>query len=69
MPTWLYFEKNHSLKVDEDLSAVQDALLTAHGNPGGMAHLTANEDRVLVTPARISYLKEDKPGSARVVSL
>jgi hypothetical protein len=69
MPTWIYFEKDHRLKVDEDLSVVQDALRAAYGNPGGMAHLTANGDQVLVTPGRISYVKPDKPGSARVVSL
>jgi hypothetical protein len=69
MPTWIYFEKEHRLKVEEDLAGVQDALLAAHGNPGGMAHLTVREGQVLVTPNRISYVKPDKPGSARVVSL
>lgn len=68
MSTWIYFEKDHRLKVDEDLSGVQEALLAAHGNPGGVAHLTVKDEQVLVNPARISYVKTDKPGSARVVS-
>jgi hypothetical protein len=69
MPTWIYYEKDHRLKVDEDLAAVQSALLSAHGNPGGMAHLTANEGQVLVNPARINYVKAEKPGSAKMRAL
>lgn len=69
MPVRLYFDKGHTLTVDEDLSAVESAFRTAPPNPAPLAELTRKEEKVFVNVATVRYFQEHKPGTARVVSL
>jgi hypothetical protein len=66
MPTALYFAEEQTLRVEEDLPGVEDALNSAAQNPGGMAHLTANGERVLVNPAQITWAQGVRTAKGRV---
>jgi hypothetical protein len=68
MPTRLYFGKEDSLVVDQEIEAVESAFRTAPPNPAPLVELTERDQRVLVNVTLVRYFVEHRRGTARVVS-
>ena len=68
MSTRLYFAKEDSLLVDEDVATVESAFRTAPPNAAPLVALTKKGERVLVNVTLVCYFQEHKQSSARVVS-
>lgn len=66
MPTRLYFDKDHTLTVDEDQGAVEGAFRTAAPNPAPLAELTKQGRKVFVNVTLVRYFREVQ--TRRVVS-
>jgi hypothetical protein len=67
MPTRLYFAKDHTLTVEEDLSAVENAFRTVDPHPAPTVTLTKGGEQVVVNVALVRYFK-GRPGRSRTVT-
>jgi hypothetical protein len=64
MPTRLYFAKDESIVVDEDMNAVEGAFRTAAPDPAPLAQFTMKDKKVLVNVMLVRYFQEYKGGKA-----
>lgn len=62
MPTKLYFEKGHTLTVDEEAGAVEGAFRTVSPNPASLAEFTKKGKTVFVNVSLVRYFQEYSPG-------
>ena len=65
MPTRFHFEKGHTLTVEEDVEAVQNAFRTVEPHPAPLAVFTKQGRKVFVNVARVSHFTEYRARARR----
>lgn len=66
MPTRINFDKDHSVIVDEDLSAVEGALRQAAPSAFATVALTVKDSKVLINAALVRSAEERQTGKRTV---